>query len=137
MLTGAGRVRRVAVAACGAAVLLTADAGAAVQRIQVTPATVERGDTLEVVGREWVLFESCRPRVEVSIVRAGASRVRMFVARLDQSPTFRRSWRLRGSLFRQDLLAPGRWRVVAEQQCDSGLDGTIFYLRASRTIRIR
>ena len=123
--------------ACGAAALLSADAGAAQQTLQVSPATVERGDTLDVVGREWVLFESCRPRVEVSIVRPGASRVRMFVARLNQSTTFRRSWRLRGSLFRQDLLAPGRWRVTAEQQCDSGLDGTIFYLRASRTIRIR
>jgi hypothetical protein len=120
--------------AAGLAVLATAAVPAAAaparQTITVRPRVVGFGEDQIVRGRHWVVFENCQRRVRVRL-RSGQNSFKIGHAHVRRSGRFRFEWTPRRA-----RVGAGRWRVVVRQKCESGKDGSTFFARASRRIRI-
>jgi len=110
---------------------LTSAAGAqAAQSISADPVRVDRADAQTVRGRGWPVIEFCSRTVRVSVVSAQNSAP---IAQRHVSDTGRFSFRW---IPDNKNVAPGRWRLVAKMRCESGRDGSTFFTRASRLIRV-
>jgi hypothetical protein len=115
-------------------IALTAAAPAAAQappRIAADPATVDRADVQTVRGRNWPVFENCSRTIRVA-VRSAQNLAPIAQRRVRTNGRFSFRW-----VPRNKNIGPGRWRLVARMRCESGRDGSTFFVRASTAIRIR
>jgi hypothetical protein len=113
---------------------LTAAVGAPAQappRVTADPAAVDRDATQTVRGRNWPVFENCSRTIRASVRSAqNAAPIAQRHIRDDGRFTFR--W-----IPRNKNVGPGRWRLVIRMRCESGKDGSTFFVRASTLIRVR
>jgi hypothetical protein len=118
------------VIACLAAAAAATPAQAA-PRITADPAAVGVNEIQTVRGRGWPVIEFCSRTIRVSVRSAqNAAPVAQRHIRATGRFTFR--W-----IPRNKNVGPGRWRLVARMRCESGKDGSTFFVRASTPIRIR
>ena len=126
-----------AAAALTAAVIasLAAAAGVATAqgdpRITADPVVVD-SDAIQVVrGRNWPVIEFCSRTIRVS-VRSPQNSAPIAQRHVSDTGRFRFRW-----IPDNKNIGPGRWRLVARMRCESGKDGSTFFVRASTLIRIR
>jgi len=99
-------------------------------RISASPQTVKRTDIQTVRGRGWPVIEFCSRTIRVSVRSAqNAAPIAQRHIRDDGRFTFR--W-----IPKNKHIGKGSWRLVARMRCESGKDGSIFFVRASTQIRI-
>ena len=99
-------------------------------RISASPQTVKRTDIQTVRGRGWPVIEFCSRTIRVSVRSAqNAAPIAQRHIRDDGRFTFR--W-----IPKNKNIGKGSWRLVARMRCESGKDGSIFFVRASTQIRI-
>ena len=98
--------------AVAAALLTAAGAGAATQKVTLTPAKGKAGTRVVVRGSGWAQIEFCKPRVVLAVNDVIFAR-----ALLDGNGRFAVRWRIPG-------FARGTHRVFATQHCESGMDGS-------------
>jgi hypothetical protein len=115
-----------------ATLLLAAPASAAAKpSISVSPSSLGVGETVEITGRGYMVFENCVRRVSVSL-RSSQNVVSLGRARVSSRGRFTLE------VTPHDRNAGnGRWRVVASQRCESGDDGEPFAIRAGTTLTLR
>ncbi len=127
-------MRAAAALTAAVAIVLTAAAAAPAQpapRVTADPVTVDRGATQTVRGRNWPVFENCSRTIRASVRSAqNAAPIAQRHIRDDGRFTFR--W-----IPRNKNVGPGRWRLVVRMRCESGKDGSTFFVRASTLIRVR
>jgi hypothetical protein len=112
---------------------ITAAAPAAAQaapRISATPQTVKRTDIQTVRGRGWPVIEFCSRTIRARVVSAqnSAPIAQRHIAD-DGRFTFR--W-----IPKNKNVGRGSWRLVVRMRCESGEDGSTFFVRASTRITI-
>jgi len=117
-----------AVIACVAAIA-PATAQAA-QRITATPQTVNRADTQTVRGRGWPVIEFCSRTIRV-FVRSAQNSAPVAQRHVRDSGRFTFRW-----IPQNKNIGAGSWRLVARMRCESGKDGSTFFVRASTRITI-
>jgi hypothetical protein len=111
------------------AVAATSMAGGS-QRITATPQTVKRTDTQTVRGRGWPVIEFCSRTVRVS-VRSAQNLAPIAQRHIRDTGRFTFRW-----IPKNKNIGKGSWRLVARMRCESGKDGSIFFVRASTRITI-
>jgi hypothetical protein len=129
-----GRIR--ATVAVTAAVIASLIAAAPVpaqapQRITAVPARVDSDAVQTVRGRGWPVFENCSRTIRVS-VRSAQNAAPVAQRHIRANGRFSFRW-----IPQNKNVGPGRWRLVARMRCESGKDGSIFFVRASTGIRVR
>lgn len=92
--------------------LFAGAAGAATQKVTLTPATGKPGTRIVVRGTGWAQIEFCRPRIVLAVDDVVFAR-----ALLNGHGRFAVRWRIPG-------FARGTHRVFATQHCESGKDGS-------------
>jgi hypothetical protein len=108
-----------------AAVLLGAtSAGAATQKVTLTPAAGKAGQRIVVRGTGWAQIEFCKPRVVLAVNDVVFAR-----AVLDGHGRFAVRWRIPD-------FARGRHRVYATQHCESGMDGSPILVTRHADLRV-
>ena len=117
-----------AVIACVAAIA-PATAQAA-QRITATPQSVNRADTQTVRGRGWPVIEFCSRTIRV-FVRSAQNSAPVAQRHVRDSGRFTFRW-----IPQNKNIGAGSWRLVARMRCESGKDGSTFFVRASTRITI-
>jgi hypothetical protein len=115
---------------------LTAAAGIATAapgdpNITADPVRVDHDAIQTVRGRNWPVIEFCSRTVRVS-VRSPQNAAPIAQRNISVTGRFRFRW-----IPDNRNIAPGRWRLVARMRCESGKDGSTFFVRASTLIRIR
>jgi hypothetical protein len=103
---------RIAALALVAVLLVAATAGAATQKVTLTPAAGKPGTRTVVRGTGWAQIEFCKPRVVLAVDDVVFAR-----AVLDGHGRFAVRWRI-------PKFARGTHRVYATQHCESGMDGS-------------
>ena len=122
-----------ALTAAAIAALTTAAAapGQSAPRVTADPATVNQGAAQTVRGRGWPVFENCSRTIRASVRSAqNSAPVAQRHIRDDGRFTFR--W-----IPRNRNVGPGGWRLVVRMRCESGRDGSTFFVTAGTTIRVR
>jgi hypothetical protein len=114
--------------ACVAAIVPAA--ATAAQSISATPKTVDRADTQTVRGRGWPVIEFCSRTVRVS-VRSAQNSAPIAQRHIRDTGRFSFRW-----VPQNKNVGPGPWRLVARMRCESGKDGSTFFVTASTRIRI-
>jgi hypothetical protein len=100
-------------------------------RITADPIRVDH-DAIQVVrGRNWPVIEFCSRTIRVS-VRSPQNSAPIAQRHVSDTGRFRFRW-----IPDNKNIGPGRWRLVARMRCESGEDGSRFFVRASTLIRIR
>jgi hypothetical protein len=102
----------------------------AAQRITATPQTVKRTDIQTVRGRGWPVIEFCSRTVRVS-VRSAQNSAPIAQRHIRDTGRFTFRW-----IPKNKNIGKGSWRLVARMRCESGKDGSIFFVRASTRITI-
>ena len=102
----------------------------AAQRITATPQTVKRTDIQTVRGRGWPVIEFCSRTVRVS-VRSAQNSAPIAQRHIRDTGRFTFRW-----IPKNKNIGKGSWRLVARMRCESGNDGSIFFVRASTRITI-
>ena len=115
-----------AIAAAGASVA----AGAAGPTITANPKTVSRTAIQTVHGRGWPVIEFCSRTVRVS-VRSPQNIVPIAQRHIRDTGRFTFRW-----IPKNKNVGRGSWRLVARMRCESGKDGSTFFVRASRRITV-
>jgi hypothetical protein len=114
---------------------LTAAAGVATAQTDPTitadPVRVDHDAIQTVRGRNWPVIEFCSRTVRV-FVRSPQNAAPIAQRHVTDTGRFRFRW-----IPDNKNIAPGRWRLVARMRCESGKDGSTFFVRASTLIRIR
>jgi hypothetical protein len=100
-------------------------------RITADPVIVDSNAIQTVRGRNWPVIEFCSRTVRVS-VRSPQNAAPIAQRHVTDSGRFRFRW-----IPDNKNIGPGRWRLVARMRCESGKDGSTFFVRASTLIRIR
>jgi hypothetical protein len=100
-------------------------------KLSADPATVNSGAIQTVRGRNWPVFENCSRTVRVS-VRSAQNAAPLAQRHVSDQGRFRFRW-----IPDNKNIGPGRWRLVARMRCESGKDGSTFFVRARTPIRIR
>ncbi len=100
------------VAAVALALFAAGAAGAATQKVTLTPAAGKPGTRIVVRGTGWAQIEFCKPRVVLAVDDVVFAR-----ALLNGHGRFAVRWRIPG-------FARGTHRVFATQHCESGKDGS-------------
>jgi hypothetical protein len=116
-------------AAAGVAAVATAAPGD--PRITADPMIVDSDAIQTVRGRNWPVIEFCSRTVRVS-VRSPQNAAPIAQRHVSDTGRFRFRW-----IPDNKNIGPGRWRLVARMRCESGKDGSTFFVRASTLIRIR
>lgn len=112
-------------------VLLATTAPAqAAQRITATPQQVSRSAVQTVHGFGWPVIEFCSRTVRVS-VRSPQNAAVIAQRRVRENGRFTFRW-----VPDNKNIGPGAWRLVARVRCESGKDGSAYFVRASRRITI-
>jgi hypothetical protein len=106
------RTTTTAVAAVALALFAAGAAGAATQKVTLTPAAGKPGTRIVVRGTGWAQIEFCKPRVVLAVDDVVFAR-----ALLNGHGRFAVRWRIPG-------FARGTHRVFATQHCESGKDGS-------------
>jgi hypothetical protein len=101
------------------------------QRITADPIVVDRNGTQTVRGRHWPVFENCSRTVRV-FVRSAQNSAPIAQRHIRDNGRFTFRW-----IPQNKNIGRGRWRLVARMRCESGKDGSTFFVRATRAIRIR
>jgi hypothetical protein len=100
-------------------------------RITADPVIVD-SDAIQVVrGRNWPVIEFCSRTIRVS-VRSPQNSAPIAQRHVSDTGRFRFRW-----IPDNKNIGPGRWRLVARMRCESGQDGSTFFVRASTLIRVR
>jgi hypothetical protein len=99
--------------------------------ITADPIRVDHDAIQTVRGRNWPVIEFCSRTVRVS-VRSPQNSAPIAQRHVSDTGRFRFRW-----IPDNKNIAPGRWRLVARMRCESGKDGSTFFVRASTLIRIR
>jgi hypothetical protein len=119
-------------AAVVAALATVAPASAqAPQRITADPAVVDADAIQTVRGRGWPVFENCSRTIRVS-VRSAQNAAPIAQRHIRDNGRFTFRW-----IPRNRNVGAGRWRLVARMRCESGKDGSTFFVTAGTAIRIR
>jgi hypothetical protein len=99
-------------------------------RITASPQTVKRTDIQTVRGRGWPVIEFCSRTIRARVVSAqNAAPIAQRHIGDDGRFTFR--W-----IPKNKNVGKGSWRLVVRMRCESGKDGSIFFVRASTRITI-
>ena len=102
----------------------------AAPRITATPQTVKRTDIQTVRGRGWPVIEFCSRTVRARVVSAqNSAPIAQRHIRDNGRFTFR--W-----IPKNKNVGKGSWRLVVRMRCESGEDGSTFFVRASTRITI-
>jgi hypothetical protein len=101
------------------------------QRISASPQRVDRDAIQVVTGRNWPVIEFCSRTIRVS-VRSAQNSVPIAQRHIRANGRFRFRW-----IPDNRKVGAGRWRLVARMRCESGKDGSTFFVRASTAIRVR
>jgi len=118
-----------AVVLVGLAVAVTPIARA-VQTITASPKTVKRTDIQTVRGRGWPVIEFCSRTVRV-FVRSAQNSAPIAQRHIRDDGRFGFRW-----IPKNRNIGRGDWRLVARMRCESGKDGSTFFVRASTRITI-
>ena len=95
------------------------------------PATVNQGATQTVRGRNWPVFENCSRTIRAS-VRSDQNSAPIAQRHINDNGRFTFRW-----IPRNKNIGPGRWRLVVRMRCESGRDGSTFFVTAGTAIRVR
>jgi hypothetical protein len=118
-----------AVVLTGAALVAPATAAAA-QSISATPQTVARNAIQTVHGRGWPVIEFCSRTVRVS-VRSAQNAAPIAQRHIADTGRFTFRW-----IPKNKNIGRGTWTMVARMRCESGRDGSTFFVKATRRITI-
>jgi len=124
-------MRAIAVLTAAIAVSLTAATAAAAQTVTAAPTVVDRDAIQTVRGRDWPVFENCSRTIRAS-VRSAQNTAPIAQRHINDNGRFTFRW-----IPRNKNVGPGRWRLVVRMRCESGKDGSTFFVRASTPIRVR
>jgi hypothetical protein len=102
----------------------------AAQTITASPKTIKRTDTQTVRGRGWPVIEFCSRTVRV-FVRSAQNSVPIAQRHIRDTGRFTFRW-----IPKNKNIGKGSWRLVARMRCESGKDGSTFFVRASTLITI-
>jgi hypothetical protein len=116
-----------AVVLAGLALAATAQAA---QTITASPKTVKRSDIQTVRGRGWPVIEFCSRTVRV-FVRSAQNSAPIAQRHIRDTGRFAFRW-----IPKNKNIGKGSWRLVARMRCESGKDGSTFFVRASTRITI-
>src|SRR5215218_8774595 len=120
-----------ALTAAVVASLITAAGAQAAQSISVDRSVINSADVQTVRGRGWPVIEFCSRTVRV-FVRSAQNSAPIAQRHVSDSGRFRFRW-----IPDNRNVGPGRWTLVARMRCESGKDGSTFFVRARTAIRIR
>ena len=101
------------------------------QQVTATPNPVSFGQQLTIKGTGWTVFENCEREVQLKL-KSAQNAFTIGTAHVRRSQRFTKRFTPRRS-----RVGAGRWRLVVRQRCESGKDGSIFFQRASVSLRIR
>jgi hypothetical protein len=118
----------VAVAALAAAASVPAQT---TQTVIAAPTVVDSTAVQTVRGRNWPVFENCSRTIR-AFVRSDQNSAPIAQRHIADNGSFTFRW-----IPRNKNVGPGRWRLVVRMRCESGKDGSIFFVRASTLIRVR
>jgi hypothetical protein len=118
-----------AIGIAGIAAVAPAIAEAA-QRITATPQTVKRADIQTVRGRGWPVIEFCSRTIRAS-VRSPQNSVPIAQRHIGDDGRFTFRW-----IPKNRNVGKGSWRLVVRMRCESGEDGSTFFVRASTRITV-
>jgi hypothetical protein len=107
-----------------AVLLAVTSAGAATQKVTLTPASGKAGKRIVVRGSGWAQIEFCKPRVVLAVNDVVFAR-----AVLDGHGRFAVRWRIPD-------FARGTHRVFATQHCESGMDGSPILVTRHADLRV-
>jgi hypothetical protein len=99
--------------------------------ISADPVRVDSNAIQTVRGRNWPVIEFCSRTIRV-LVRSPQNAAPIAQRHISDTGRFRFRW-----IPDNKNIGPGRWRLVARMRCESGKDGSTFFVRASTAIRIR
>jgi hypothetical protein len=102
----------------------------AVQTITASPKTIKRTDVQTVRGRGWPVIEFCSRTVRV-FVRSAQNSAPIAQRHIRDTGRFTFRW-----IPKNKNIGKGSWRLVARMRCESGKDGSTFFVRASTRITI-
>jgi hypothetical protein len=117
--------RQIAAAVTTAFLMAAGTAGAAGEKVTLTPAAGKAGTRIVVRGTGWAQIEFCKPRVVLAVNDVVFGR-----ALLDGKGRFAVRWRIPG-------FARGTHRILATQHCESGKDGSPILLMRHVDLRMR
>jgi hypothetical protein len=112
------------------AVAAAAPVADAVQTITATPKTVKRTDVQTVRGRGWPVIEFCSRTIRAS-VQSAQNAVPIAQRHIGDNGRFTFRW-----IPKNKNVAKGSWRLVVRMRCESGKDGSIFFVKASTRITV-
>ena len=119
------------IAALLACVAAAAPAAAnAAQTISASPRTIATTDIQTVRGRGWPVIEFCSRTVRF-FVRSAQNSAPVTQRHVRDSGRFTFRW-----IPQNKNIGAGSWRLVARMRCESGRDGSTFFVRASTRITI-
>ena len=127
-------MRAPAALTAAAIVVLAAAASVAAQTTQTVtaaPTVVDSTAVQTVRGRNWPVFENCSRTIR-AFVRSDQNSVPIAQRHIPDSGNFTFRW-----IPRNKNVGPGRWRLVVRMRCESGRDGSTFFVRAGTAIRVR
>jgi hypothetical protein len=99
-------------------------------RVTASPQTVKRTDIQTVRGRGWPVIEFCSRTIRARVVSAQNS-APIAQRHIGDDGRFTFRW-----IPKNKNVGRGSWRLVVRMRCESGKDGSIFFVRASTQIRI-
>jgi len=119
----------IAVVLAGIALAATA-AAQSNQAITASPKTVKRTDVQIVRGRGWPVIEFCSRTIRV-FVKSAQNSAPIAQRHIRDTGRFTFRW-----IPKNKNIGKGSWRLVARMRCESGKDGSTFFVRASTPITI-
>ena len=123
-------MRRALVAGVAAAVLGLPAGAAAAEHISAVPQTVKRNAIQTVHGGGWPVIEFCSRTIRVS-VRSAQNAAPIAQRHIGDNGRFTFRW-----IPKNKNIGRGSWTMVARMRCESGKDGSTFFVKATRRITI-
>jgi hypothetical protein len=103
---------------------------AAAPTITATPQTVARTAIQTVHGRGWPVIEFCSRTIRVS-VRSAQNAAPIAQRHIGDNGRFTFRW-----IPKNKNVGRGTWTMVARMRCESGRDGSTFFVRATKRITV-
>ena len=122
--------RSTALTAAVLASLITAAGAQAAQSISADPPRVDRADIQTVRGRGWPVIEFCSRTIRARVVSAQNS-APIAQRHIGDDGRFTFRW-----IPKNKGVGKGSWRLVVRMRCESGKDGSTFFVRASTRITV-
>src|SRR4029453_4005505 len=112
------------------AIAAAAPVAEGVQTITPPPKTANPTDVQPVRGRGWPVIEFCSRTVRAS-VRSAQNAVPIAQRHIGDNGRFTFRW-----VPKNKNVGKGSWRLVVRMRCESGKDGSIFFVKASTRITV-